>query len=278
MAAAAACETVFKLIWSKLERERASNIVSKTFEKAISRACQDKAPLVVANRTYEVGKQSFELDAATREDNKIVLIETKAKSLTSKARSGDMFAFFSDYADSFLAMVEQLARHERHFREGLLPLMQTSDNIADTRLLKVAVSPLSYGPLSDKVLAGSGLRALATATLHAKSEEDPAAIKAAGKLNAAVRSTLAEIALSAPKRDGLIDLRAYLIDVFWLDLGQVLYVLGRSHTAWDAFAPLKNITYSTRDFWTEVAFADRGGLTKDRWRPLGLGSELGAPT
>ena len=171
MAAAAACETVFKLIWSKLERERASNIVRKTFEKAISCACQGKAPLVVANRTYKVGKQSFELDAATREDNKIVLIETKAKSLTSKARSGDMFAFFSDYADSFLAMVEQLARHERHFREGLLPLMQTSDNIADTRLLKVAVSPLSYGPLSDKVLAGSALRALATATLHAKSEE-----------------------------------------------------------------------------------------------------------
>jgi len=277
MAAAAACETVFKLIWSKLERKRASNIVGKTFEKAIARACQGNAPLVVANRTYEVGKQNFELDAATREDNKIVLIETKAKSLTSKARSGDIFAFFSDYADSFLALLEQLARHERHFREGVSPLSETGDNIADIRLLKVAVSPLSYGPLSDKVLAGNALRALATATLHAKNGDDPAAVKAVGKFNATVRSTVAEIALSAPKRDGLLDLHAYLIDVFWLDLGQVLYVLDRSHTAWDAFAPLKNITYSTRDFWTEVAFADRGDLTKDRWRPISDGTELGAP-
>jgi hypothetical protein len=274
MVAAAACETVFKLIWSKLERKRASDVVGKTFEKAIARACQGKAPLVVASRTYEVGKQSFELDAATREDNKIVLIETKAKSLTSKARLGDMFAFFSDYADSFLAMLEQLARHERHFSEGSSPLSETGDNIADIRLLKVAVSPLSYGPLSDKVLTGNALRALAMATLHAKNGDDPAAVKAVGKINAAVRSTVAEIALSAPRRDGLLDLHAYLIDVFWLDLGQVLYVLDRSHTAWDAFAPLKNITYSTRDFWTEVAFADRGYLTKDRWRPISDGSPL----
>ena len=163
-------------------------------------------------------------------------------------------------------------------REHGLPHQGHGDNIADIRLLKVAVSPLSYGPLSDKVLAGNALRALATATLHAKSGDDAAAVKAVDKLNAAVRSTVAEIALSAPMRDGLLDLHAYLIDVFWLDLGQVLYVLDRSHRAWDAFAPLKNITYSTRDFWTEVAFADRGGLTKDRWRPASDGAELGAPT
>jgi hypothetical protein len=109
LAAAAACDMVFKLIWPKLERNRASNIVGTTFEKVISHACQGKASIVASSRKYEMGNQLFELDVATRDGGKIVLIETKAKSLTGRARSGDMFAFFADYADSFLAMVEQLA-------------------------------------------------------------------------------------------------------------------------------------------------------------------------
>jgi len=87
-----------------------------------------------------------------------------------------------------------------------------------------------------------------------------------------VRSTVAEIALSAPKRDGLLDLHAYLIDVFW-------WILVRCSTCWTGpirrgmrSRLLKNITYSTRDFWTEVAFADRGDLTKDRWGPISDGN------
>lgn len=277
LTAAAACEMVFKLIWSKLEHKRASNIVGTTFEKVISHACQGKASIVASNRKYDVGSQLFELDVATREGGKIVLIETKAKSLTGRARSGDIFAFFADYADSFLAMVEQLARHERHFMKGMSPLSEAGDNFADIRLIKVAVSPLSYGPISDKGLAGNVLRALATASMHAKSRDDPAALKAIDKFNAAVRSSVAEIALNAPMRDGLLDLNAYLIDIFWLDLGQVLYVLDRSHTAWDSFALLKNLTFSTRDFWTEMALVDRSGLTKDQWRPVSSGTSPDSP-
>jgi hypothetical protein len=61
---------------------------------------------------------------------------------------------------------------------------------------------------------------------------------------------------------------AYFIDVFWLDLGQALYVLDRANTVVDAFKPLQFVTFTTRDFWTELAFADAQGLTKARWRPV----------
>jgi hypothetical protein len=157
------------------------------------------------------------------------------------------------------------------------PLSEAGDHFADIRLIKLAVSPLSYGPISDKSLAGNVLRALATAPMHAKSGNDPAALKAIDKFNAAVRSSVADIALNTPMRDDLLDLNAYPIKNFWLDLGQVLYVLDRSHTAWDALALLKNLTFSARDFWTEMAFVDRSGLTKDQWRPIGNGTRPDSP-
>ena len=40
--------------------------------------------------------------------------------------------------------------------------------------------------------------------------------------------------------------------------------LDRATSVWDASGPLK----STRDFWTEVAFADRQKLSVGRWRPI----------
>jgi hypothetical protein len=43
----------------------------------------------------------------------------------------------------------------------------------------------------------------------------------------------------------------------------LLYVLDRSLSVSDAFAPLYNISFSTRDFWTEVAAADRMGVSPD---------------
>ena len=35
----------------------------------------------------------------------------------------------------------------------------------------------------------------------------------------------------------------------------------------DAVSGLRHITFSTRDFWTEAAIADRQTLTKDKWYP-----------
>ena len=98
---------------------------------------------------------------------------------------------------------------------------------------------------------------------------DAGAKRVTDKLNKAVREIYDVVPKLAPKKkDGTINLFAYFLDIFWLDLGQALYVLDRANTVVDAFTPLQFVTFTTRDFWTEVAFADARGLMNNRWRPL----------
>jgi hypothetical protein len=265
--AAAACEHVFRLIWSELDSKRAAEIVGQALEGAIEKACRDKAPKVLSHHEYKVSGRPYELDIATRDEDRIVFIETKGKSLTQQSRSGDMFAFFRDYSGSFLAMLTQLVRHEIHLRQGNSPLTSTNEAVANLRPMKVAVSPLSYGPVSDKLFSSGILRSLVGTRLMLV-EADPARQRMIDDFNKRLETVTNSMALVAPKKDGVAELSPYLIDVFWLDLGQLLYVLDRSNTVWDAFQPLKHITFSSRDFWTEIAQADRGGLTHATWRPV----------
>jgi hypothetical protein len=163
-------------------------------------------------------------------------------------------------------MLAQLVRHEVHLRQGKTPLASANEAVADLRPVKVAVSPLSYGPVSDKLFSSSILRSLVGARLVLV-EADPAKQRIIDAFNKRVEGVIANMALVAPKKDGLAELFPYLIDVFWLDLGQLLYIIDRSNMVWNAFQPLKHVTFSSRDFWTEVAHADRGGLTRGKWRP-----------
>ncbi len=264
--AEAACEFVFGLLWSKLG-PRAGDVVGLTIERAIATACQGKAPTVLSSHPYEVRGQRFEFDAATRDGDRITLIETKGKMLTRQSRSGDMFAFFRDYTDSFLRMLSQLVRHEINLRAGDTPLTKPGEPVDDFQPVKVAVSPLSYGPVSDKALSNAVVRSLVGAklTVVVPDKENERIIADFNRRSAKI---LDDIASVAPKQDGLVELFPYLIDVFWLDLGQLLYVLDRANTVWDAFRPLKHITFGSRDFWTELAHAERGGLTTGKWRPV----------
>jgi hypothetical protein len=263
--AEAACEFVFEHIWLKLGRKRAAVVVGETLERAIAAACRGKAATVLARQEYQVGGNRYELDVATRDTDRIVLIETKGKMLTRQSRSGDMFAFFRDYSDSFLRMLSQLVRHEIHLRQGGTPLTIAGEATDDLRPVKVAISPLSYGQVSDKSLSSSLIRSLVGArfTLVSPDEANQRIIEA---FNKSVEAAVSDMALVAPKRDGTADLIHYLMDVYWLDLGQLLYVLDRANTVWDAFTPMSRITFSSRDFWTELAHADRVGVTAGKWR------------
>ena len=60
----------------------------------------------------------------------------------------------------------------------------------------------------------------------------------------------------------------YLIDLFWLDLGQLLYALYRGRSIVEGLSALKHLTFGTQDFWTEAAFADRQGLAKRHWQSM----------
>ncbi len=268
LTAAAACETVFRLVWAKVEREKAKRLVSDTLEKSIAIACRSAhAPCVWEKATYNAQRTNLEIDVAVRDGQEILLFETKAKSLTSKTRSGDMVAFIYDYSNSFLALLRQLARHDRNIRCGLTPLTATDDDPGTLRVRKIAVSPLSYGPASDHFLTNALLHSIATARLVSV-EGKPEHVKILDAFNKTVQQSMRVIAQVAPRRDGQVDMVSYMMHVLWLDLGQLLYTLHRGHSAIDGVSALSHLTFNTRDFWTEAACADRKGLTNRNWHPV----------
>ena len=265
--AAAACEAIFRLVWTRVG-EGASELVGNVIEKTVALACHSLNSGVFEKLQYRASGIELEIDVALRDGEQIVLFETKAKSLTSGSRTGDMMAFIDDYTKSFLALLRQLVRHDRNIRRGLTPLTRTDERPGDLRIVKIAVSPLSYGPASDHVLQNSLVRAMARAKLIAI-DGDSEHVRIVNAFNNRIKDIVRGV-FQHPSHDGEeSDLGWYMLHVLWFDLGQLLYALHRGNSVSDGVSALKHITASTRDFWTEVALADRMGLTKGKWGVCG---------
>ena len=86
-------------------------------------------------------------------------------------------------------------------------------------------------------------------------------------LNDRVDQIMNDIEQVAPRRGGQIDLFRYMLHVFWLDLGQLVYALQRGRSLVDGLSALRNFTFGTQDFWTEAALTDRQSLTDSKWHP-----------
>ena len=279
LTAAAGFEAVVRLVRAAAGRTSAAgDILGDTIEKTIAIACRAHTKCVHEGLVYWEGKTRLEIDIAVRDGEQLVVFEAKAKRLTSKARTGDMMAFLSDYTHSFLALVRQLVRHDRNIKRGLTPLTRPSEELDALRITKVAVSPLGYGPASDHVLAAALFRSIIHARLQsaAGNTEHGEVLEAFNKKLDQITGDIAHVA--AHENSEAIDLFRYLTDLFWLDLGQLLYALQRGRSIVDGLSALKNLTFGTRDFWTEAAFADRQGLTERNWRPVSGGALTLNPT
>ena len=264
-ATAAACEAVFRLIWAE-GGPVAGKIVGDTMEKCVAVACGRHGSRMWEKEHYWVGRTQLEIDIAVRDGAEMVLFETKAKSLRAVSRSGDMMAFIEDLTKSFMALLRQLVRHERNLRLGLTPLAGAGDDLDGLRVSKVAVSPLSYGPASDHVLSSSLFRAVVNVRFHA-ADGNAGHDKILERFNKVVEQTIGDMVEVARLKNDQADVFAYLINVLWLDLGQLLYALQRGRSVPESLAALRALTFSTRDFWTEAALADRQLLTKRHWHP-----------
>jgi len=264
MMLASACDALFRHIW-KILGDAAEKLVGNVIEKCVALNCWGNADTVVESETYYVGKQDFEIDVGARTKDQIVLFEIKAKSLTSNARAGDMFAFLKDYTESYLHMLLQLFRNERHIRNGFTSLAE--ENEPHLRVTKVAVSPLSFGSASDHALSNALLGSLAYAKMYPV-EQTPQKIKIMKELNDAVARLMAEVEAQIPPDATEINLHSIFFDVFWFDLGQLLYAMHRAGAVKDALRPLRHVTFSTRDFWTEVSLLDAQELTKKYWNDV----------
>jgi len=268
LTAAAACEAIFRLVWTKVDPEAAKRIVADTIEKSVAIASRKTGTAPVWEKlSYREGKTNIEMDVAVRDGHEIVLFEAKAKSLTSESRTGDLMAFIDDYTKSFLTMLRQLVRHDRNIKQGLTPLTGPDDDATTLRITKIAVSPLSYGPASDHVLTNSLMHSIADARLDSV-QGTPEHLRILEGFNKSIKGAMEIINQIAPRADDQVDMARYLMGVSWFDLGQLLYSLHRGRSVIDAVSAFRHLTLSTRDFWTEAAFADRNALSKDQWHPV----------
>ena len=264
-AGAAACEAIFRTIWNKAH-SAAGDLIGDTIEKAVAIACSTHSVPMWEKERYKADGKELEIDVAVRDGHEIVLFETKAKSLRAVSRTGDMMAFIEDFTKSFMALLLQLVRHDRNIKRGLTPLAGDGEDLATLRITKVAVSPLSYGPVSDHLLSNALFRSIAQARLHS-TNENATRDKILNRFNEALDRIMDDIVDVLPLKEGQMDLFAYMLHVFWLDLGQLLYVLQRGRSMPGSFSALRHVTFSTQDFWTEAALADRGPLTEKHWHP-----------
>ena len=266
LTAAAACNAIYRLVIKKAGLP-ASDIVGDTIEKTVAIACRSHNNSVLEKVLYRAAKTDFEIDVAVRNDKEIVLFETKAKMLTAASRKGDMIAFIDDYTKSFMALFRQLVRHENNLKSGLTPLTQPEEDMDALQITKVAVSPLSYGPVSDHVLANALFGSIVRAHLSSV-DGNVQHIEILNAFNRNVEQIMSDITSITPLKDDQNALFRYMLYVFWFDLGQLLYALHRGRSITDGLSVLRNLTFSTQDFWTEAAFADRRGITASKWRPL----------
>ena len=273
IAAAAACEAVFRLIWNEVGAA-AGHIVGEVMEKCVALACgRHRRARVWANPSYSAGGKRLEIDVAVREGEEIVLFETKAKSLRAVSRAGDMFEFIDDYAKSFMALLRQLVRHDRNLRDGRTALTGSLDDLDGLRVIKVAVSPLSYGPVSDHMVLSSLLGAIVNARLRA-TDGIPGHAEVLDGFNRAVEQMFDDLVRVMALEDGQTDVFGYMKDVFWLDLGQLLYALERGRSVAGSLEPFRHLTFSTWDFWMDAALADRMSLTAEHWEPCSDQSKM----
>lgn len=255
------CETIFGFVWRELPRARAEEFVGNVIERCLASACKGKADTVLPNLGYSADGKDLEIDVATRSGDAITLIEAKAKSLTANGQVGLSGAFYADYARSYLPMLEQLARHEGHVKGGYTSLIKASEVTDDLQIEKIAVSPVSYGPIGDRMGTTAVQSALFHASLHALDEADTDAAKAIKAFNKALRKAQDEIVKAAPlDHEGKLDLFVFFLFTHWLDLGQLLFALDRVNRIDQALRPIRHMTTGSRDFWSEMANATSMGL------------------
>ena len=248
-----------RMIFERIYRSGVPTIehfVGQLYEQSVVLACRDKVDRLWQSQKYSVGKATFEFDLVTQTGLHVVCFEVKSKTLKEDSRAGDVPSMLADYAKSYLALLVQLLRHERYLREGKTPITTDGEEGKKLDVTKVAVSPISFGPISDKVLATALTEGILLNRLSLHATGSPQS-KLFEEFNALVNEAGQQLDRLVQLSQGKHRPISYLMSVIWLDLGQLLYLVDRATTLDKRGTLFRGMSFMTRDFWTEIALADR---------------------
>lgn len=249
--AAHAATLLVESVWRGLKGQRASKAIGRVYEDAIATICRkDGRADVRCDVKYHAKPKNLQIDVLVEREQRLTVLEVKSKSLTAQATSGDLLTYLRDIKDSYLSMLLQLMRHERHMRDGHpdLPRAKGSDRIA-----KVAISPLSFGPISDASFSRNLLIALSQVRLTPIDDNVGAAEVIAG-IHEMVDEIASELnALPSREQGKDVDVLSELMDYHWLDIAQLERLTSTGDELYAQLKRLRHASFSSRDFWSEIS-------------------------
>jgi hypothetical protein len=166
----------YEAIYAKLRdafgprgKDRLDSVLGRAFED-FTRDILRRANLAVKAGMYNTGQETGECDAVVETPNYVVFIECKKKGLTRKTLGGSSEQIMYDLAGAIVAPHAQLAQHEAVLsRQKSLRLVDSAGSeavvtLAERRIVKVALTLLDLGVLSDSLVNNSLLNVVRGAT------------------------------------------------------------------------------------------------------------------
>lgn len=252
--AAHAATLLVESVWRGLKGQQASKAIGRIYENAVAAICRnDGRAAVRCDVKYYAKPKNLQIDVLVEREQRLTVLEVKSKSLTAQATSGDLLTYLRDIKDSYLSMLLQLMRHERHMRDGHPDLPHAKDS---GRIAKVAISPLSFGPISDAPFSRNLLIALSQVRLTPIDGDVGAAEVIAG-IHETVDEVASEMnALPSREQGKDVDVLSELMDYHWLDIAQLERLTGTGDDLYAQLKRLRHASFGSRDFWSEISHLD----------------------
>lgn len=235
---------------------------------------------LIAGRKYrsKTLKKELEVDLIAESADRIFLIECKKKALTNAARGGQPLYTLVDLTASLFAMLLQLARHETELqRNGKIVFIDgTVLECQGREIEKIAVTPLDYGSLQDRLFIGSIMRGLFGQQVSTKSQPHQDHVSKINRVLADLSRQVTELANETAAGDINHVLHDSAIETWWLSIDMLQYLCGENGNLWAALRPLRHLSFRTGHLMTEIAYARKAKLPLTEL-PKNLGHQLVDP-
>ena len=211
---------------------------------------------IIAARKYvdPRSKKELEIDLLLETPEHIFLIEVKKKPLTNIARGGGALRVMVDMSGALLAMLVQLARHERVLRSDNQIVFRDGSRVElkGREVEKIAVSMLDHGSLQDRLFISTIIKGLFDAQLKTSAPGYDAELKS---VNAALTELQSELTLIATATGKAVDkaVRNFEISSWWLGVDSLTYLCREHGDLWTSMKPLRHATFRTGDIMTEIS-------------------------
>jgi hypothetical protein len=196
------------------------------------------------------GKGKLEVDLVVETQERIFFIECKKKVLTNESRRGDTIASFTDIDKSFLALVQQLARHEANLREGCEIEFESGRKLLldGRKIEKIGISLFDHGSIQNRDMTIALLELLVGRNIGF----DDAAFQ---KLTASVNRKLNGISESLKSIEdqssasGHSTVFDFAMSTWWLSIDHMAYAMELAHgDLWNGLKNVRHMTTRSGDF------------------------------